>query len=76
MGLVRGLQEGQKEKRSEFTQIDRRPFRIDRIDLWRLVEKQSELKPRRPAMTSRSFRPGTIPTRRSRGSRCGAGASR
>ncbi len=46
MGLVRGLQNGGKEKPIEFAQIERRPFRIDRIDLWRLVEKQSELKPK------------------------------
>jgi hypothetical protein len=43
--LARVVEEGQKEKRLEVTQIQRRPFRIDRIDLWRTVEKQSELKP-------------------------------
>lgn len=44
--LARILQEGHNERRVEFKQIERRPFRIDRIDLWRTVEKASALKPR------------------------------
>ena len=44
--LTERSQDGRKEPRIEVSEIERRPFRIDRIDLWRTVEKQSALKPR------------------------------
>jgi hypothetical protein len=43
--LTRGLRQRQEEKRQEMTQILRRPFRIDRIDMWRIVDRESERKP-------------------------------
>ncbi len=44
--LAEKPRDGRKEKRVEVSQIERRPFRIDRIDLWRTVERESALKPR------------------------------
>jgi hypothetical protein len=43
-GLIRSRQEGQKDRHVEITQTDRRPFRIDGIELWRTVEKNGETK--------------------------------
>jgi hypothetical protein len=39
--LTRSRRGGGKDQRIETTRIERRPFRIDRIDLWRTVEKES-----------------------------------
>ena len=36
--LIRSRSEGKKDEQVEITQILRRPFRIDRVDLWRTVE--------------------------------------
>ncbi len=36
--LIRGRSEGKKDEQVEITQILRRPFRIDGVDLWRTVE--------------------------------------
>jgi len=44
--LAARSQDGRKEPRIEVSQIERRPFRIDRIDLWRTVERESALRPR------------------------------
>jgi hypothetical protein len=41
MELARGLKGGREEGRLEITRIQRRPFRIDRIDLWRTVEREN-----------------------------------
>ncbi len=37
--LIRGRQEGQRDHRFEITRNLRIPFRIDRVELWRTVEK-------------------------------------
>jgi hypothetical protein len=39
--LARGTRAGTKEQTIEVTRIERRPFRIDRIDLWRTVEQET-----------------------------------
>jgi len=44
--LAEKSQGGLKEQRIEVSQIERRPFRIDRINLWRTVERDSALKAR------------------------------
>ena len=36
--LIRSRSEGKKDEQTEITQILRRPFRIDGVDLWRTVE--------------------------------------
>jgi hypothetical protein len=38
--LIRGRDEAKKDRGVEITQTQRRPFRIDGIDLWRTVEKE------------------------------------
>jgi hypothetical protein len=38
--LTRGRRGGPKDQRVEVTRIERRPFRIDRIQLWRMVEQE------------------------------------
>ena len=47
--------DGRKEQRIEVTQIERRPFRIDRINLWRTVEKESALKARQTGYAIEAF---------------------
>jgi hypothetical protein len=42
--LIRGRTEGKKDDQIEITQILRRPFRIDGVDLWRTIEKDRESK--------------------------------
>jgi hypothetical protein len=42
--LIRGRGEGKKDEQVEITQILRRPFRIDGVDLWRTVETDRESK--------------------------------
>jgi hypothetical protein len=42
--LIRGRNEGKKDEQVEITQILRRPFRIDGVDLWRTVETDHESK--------------------------------
>lgn len=39
--LTRKLRDGQERERIERTRIDRRPFRVDRIDMWYHVEEDS-----------------------------------
>jgi hypothetical protein len=39
--LIRSRRMGHQENRVEITQTERRPFRIDGVDLWRTVEKQT-----------------------------------
>jgi hypothetical protein len=39
--LIRSRTEGKKDEQTEITQILRRPFRIDGVDLWRTVETDS-----------------------------------
>ncbi len=53
--LAKGSQEGRKEQRIEVSQIERRPFRIDRINLWRTVERESALKPRQTDYAIEAF---------------------
>ena len=42
--LVRGRKEGQRDRQVEITQRERRPFRIDGVELWRVVERESAKK--------------------------------
>ena len=42
--LIRGRGEGKKDEQVEITQMLRRPFRIDGVDLWRTVETDRESK--------------------------------
>jgi hypothetical protein len=42
--LARGLRQGRQEEQFERSLFERRPFRIDRIDLWRTVEKESVIR--------------------------------
>jgi hypothetical protein len=53
--LAESSRDGRKEQRIEVSQIERRPFRIDRINLWRTVEKQSALKPRQTSHAIRAL---------------------
>jgi hypothetical protein len=38
--LIRSREEGKKDRQVEITQTQRRPFRIDGVELWRTVEKE------------------------------------
>ncbi|MGO9466870.1 MAG: hypothetical protein ACLQIB_10660 [Isosphaeraceae bacterium] len=38
--LIRGREEGKKDRQVEITQTQRRPFRIDGVELWRTVDKE------------------------------------
>ncbi|HKI19520.1 MAG TPA: hypothetical protein VKA15_16665, partial [Isosphaeraceae bacterium] len=38
--LIRSREEGKQDRRVEITQTQRRPFRIDGVELWRTVEKE------------------------------------
>jgi hypothetical protein len=49
MGLMKETQPGAKERQTEFRELQRRPFRIDRIETWRTIERPSELKPEKTA---------------------------
>ena len=42
--LIRGRSEGKKDEQVEITQILRRPFRIDGVDLWRTVDTDGQTK--------------------------------
>ena len=53
--LAERSQDGRKEQRIEVTQIERRPFRIDRINLWRTVEQESALKARQTGYAVEAF---------------------
>src|SRR5207248_1203416 len=43
--LTRGARGGPKDERVEIARIERRPFRIDRINLWRTIEQESAPRP-------------------------------
>ena len=70
--LADSSNDGRKGQRIEVSQIERRPFRIDRIDLWRTVERQSALKPRQTGYALEAFQISRIRGRRSRESTFGA----
>jgi len=53
--LAQKSQDGRKEQRIEVSQIERRPFRIDRINLWRTVERENALKPRQTGHPIEAF---------------------
>ncbi|HKI20197.1 MAG TPA: DUF3999 family protein [Isosphaeraceae bacterium] len=53
--LTRGLRGGPKHQGVEIARIERRPFRIDRIDLWRTVEQKSALRARKMSYPVESF---------------------
>jgi hypothetical protein len=42
--LIRGREEGKKDRQIEITQTQRLPFRIDGVELWRTVEKEGARK--------------------------------
>jgi hypothetical protein len=42
--LIRSREAGKQDRRVEITKAQRRPFRIDRVDLWRTVERPGERK--------------------------------
>ena len=43
--LIRGKEDGKKESRVEITRNERIPFRIDRIELWRMIEREGRSEP-------------------------------
>jgi hypothetical protein len=43
--LIRGKEDGKKESRVEITRKERIPFRIDRIELWRMIEREGRSEP-------------------------------
>jgi len=53
--LTRGSGGGPKDQRLEVARIERRPFRISRIDLWRTVERESALRVHKVSYTIESF---------------------
>jgi hypothetical protein len=53
--LARSLKPGEPEHRLEFRQLERRPFRIDRIDLWRTVEQERVQRARKATYPIESF---------------------
>jgi len=53
--LTRGARGGPKDERVEVARIERRPFRIDRVDLWRTVERESALRVRKMRYPVESF---------------------
>jgi len=53
--LTRGARGGPKDERVEVARIERRPFRINRIDLWRTVERESALRVRKLSYPVESF---------------------
>src|SRR5262249_7721725 len=54
--LTRGRRGGRKDEQVEVTRIERRPFRIDRIQLWRTVEREGAPQPRTIGYPVDSFR--------------------
>lgn len=42
--LIRGREEGKPDRQVEITRSQRRPFRIDGVELWRTIEKEGERK--------------------------------
>jgi hypothetical protein len=53
--LTRTQRSDGKDQKRETTEIERRPFRIDRIELWRLIEQQSAVQPTRTSYPIESF---------------------
>ena len=53
--LTRGQRGGKKDLKVETTLIERRPFRIDRIALWRMIEKENVPRARKMNYPVQSF---------------------
>ena len=53
--LTERSQDGRKQPGIEVSHLERRPFRIDRINLWRTVDRESALKPRQTGHAVEAF---------------------
>jgi hypothetical protein len=54
--LTRSLRDGREEGRTESTMIERRPFRIDRIEVWSLADTEATRQPRKVKYPIESFK--------------------